>query len=77
MPDLGERAEQARRRAEGLAAIRLRYCINTHLEDQSLTTPVAGRRRRRPAGRRQPDRPGGVARGPRSEFGAGESSVRR
>ncbi len=51
MPDLEERAEQARRRAEGLAAIRLRYCINTHLEDQSLTTPAA--EAMRPLARRQ------------------------
>jgi hypothetical protein len=26
--------------AERLAAIRLRYCINTHLDDQGLTTPA-------------------------------------
>ncbi len=40
MPDHEKRAEQARRRAEGLAAIRLRYCINTHLDDQGITTPA-------------------------------------
>ncbi len=26
---------------EQLQAIRLRYCINTHLEDQGITTPAA------------------------------------
>jgi hypothetical protein len=41
MPDTEKRAGQARRRAEGLAAIRLRYCINTHLEDQGIATPAA------------------------------------
>ncbi len=40
MPDHEKRLEQARRRAEGLAAIRLRYCINTHLDDQGITTPA-------------------------------------
>ncbi len=29
------------RQAERLMAIRLRYTINTHLEDQGLTTPAA------------------------------------
>ena len=29
------------RQAERLLAIRLRYTINTHLEDQGITTPVA------------------------------------
>ena len=27
--------------ADRLVAIRLRYCINTHLEDQGITTPAA------------------------------------
>ncbi len=40
MPDHEKRAEQARRRAEGLAAIRLRYCINTHLDEQGIATPA-------------------------------------
>ena len=40
MPDHDKRAEQARRRAEGLAAIRLRYCINTHLDDLGIATPA-------------------------------------
>ena len=40
MPDHETRAEQARRRAEGLAAIRLRYCINTHLDEQGIATPA-------------------------------------
>ncbi len=40
MPDHQKRAEQARRRAEGLAAIRLRYCINTHLDDQGIAAPA-------------------------------------
>ena len=40
MPDHEKRLEQARRRAEGLAAIRLRYCINTHLDEQGITTPA-------------------------------------
>ena len=29
------------KQADRLAAIRLRYTINTHLEDQGLTTPAA------------------------------------
>jgi hypothetical protein len=29
------------RQAERLMAIRLRYVINTHLEDQGITTPAA------------------------------------
>jgi hypothetical protein len=29
------------RQVERLQAIRLRYCINTHLEDQGITTPTA------------------------------------
>jgi hypothetical protein len=29
------------RQAERLMAIRLRYIINTHLEDQGITTPAA------------------------------------
>ncbi len=29
------------KQAERLAAIRLRYCINTHLEDQGVTAPAA------------------------------------
>ena len=41
MPDHEKRLEQARRRAEGLAAIRLRYCINTHLDDQGIATPAS------------------------------------
>ncbi len=40
MPDHDKRLEQARRRAEGLAAIRLRYCINTHLDDRGIATPA-------------------------------------
>ncbi len=40
MPDHEKRAEQARHRAEGLAAIRLRYRINTHLDDQGIATPA-------------------------------------
>ena len=40
MPDHEKRAEQARHRAEGLAAIRLRYRINTHLDDQEIATPA-------------------------------------
>ena len=40
MPDHEKRLEQARRRAEGLAAIRLRYRINTHLDDQAIATPA-------------------------------------
>lgn len=40
MPDREERPEQARRRAEGLAAIRLRYRINTHLDDRGIATPA-------------------------------------
>ena len=40
MPDHEKRAEQAQRRAEGLAAIRLRYCINTHLDEQAIATPA-------------------------------------
>ena len=40
MPDHEKRPEQARRRAEGLAAIRLRYCINTHLDDRGIATPA-------------------------------------
>ena len=40
MPDHEKRLEQARRRAEGLAAIRLRYCINTHLDEQGIATPA-------------------------------------
>ena len=40
MPDHETRFEQARRRAEGLAAIRLRYCINTHLDEQGIATPA-------------------------------------
>ena len=40
MPDHEKRAEQARRRAEDPAAIRLRYCINTHLDEQGITTPA-------------------------------------
>ena len=40
MPDHEKRAEQVRRRAEGLAAIRLRYCINTHLDEQGIATPA-------------------------------------
>lgn len=39
MPDHKKRLEQARRRAEGLGAIRLRYCINTHLDEQGIATP--------------------------------------
>ncbi len=31
----------ATKRAERLAAIRLRYTINTHLEDQGVTRPAA------------------------------------
>ena len=38
MPDHEKRLEQARRRAEGLATIRLRYCINTHLDEQGIAT---------------------------------------
>ncbi len=40
MPDHETRFEQARRRAEGLAAIRLRYRINTHLDEQGIATPA-------------------------------------
>ncbi len=40
MPDHEKRLEQARRRAEGLATIRLRYCINTHLDEQGIATPA-------------------------------------
>ena len=40
MPDHEKRREQARRRAEGLAAIRLRYCINTHLDERGTATPA-------------------------------------
>jgi hypothetical protein len=35
MAGTGKRAHQAER----LRAIRLRYCINTHLDDQGITTP--------------------------------------
>ena len=31
----------ATKQAERLAAIRLRYAINTHLEDQGVTEPIA------------------------------------
>ena len=31
----------ATKRAERLAAVRLRYAINTHLEDQGVTKPAA------------------------------------
>ena len=31
----------ATKQAERLATIRLRYAINTHLEDQGVTTPTA------------------------------------
>ncbi len=41
MPDHEKSLEQARRRAEGLAAIRLRYCINTHLDDRGIATPAS------------------------------------
>ncbi len=40
MRDHKKRLEQARRRAEGLAAIRFRYCINTHLDDRGIATPA-------------------------------------
>ncbi len=40
MPDHEKRLEQTRRRAESLAAIRLRYCINTHLDEQGIATPA-------------------------------------
>ena len=40
MPDYEKRCEQARCRAEGLAPIRLRYCINTHLDEQGIATPA-------------------------------------
>ena len=40
MPGHAKRLEQARRRAEGLAAIRLRYRINTHLDEQGIATPA-------------------------------------
>ena len=40
MADQEKRLEQARRRAEGLAAIRLRYRINTHLDDRGIATPA-------------------------------------
>ena len=37
--------------AEWLQAIRLRYSINTHLDDQGLGTPASIGAARRPAGR--------------------------
>ncbi|MBK1660267.1 hypothetical protein [Paracraurococcus ruber] len=37
MPDTVKREQQAER----LQAIRLRFTINTHLEDQDITTPAA------------------------------------
>jgi hypothetical protein len=37
MPGSVKREHQAER----LQAIRLRYCINTHLEDQGISTPAA------------------------------------
>ncbi len=40
MRDHEKRLEQARHRAEGLAAIRFRYCINTHLDDRGIATPA-------------------------------------
>ncbi len=40
MRDHKKRLEQARRRAEGLAAIRFRYCSNTHLDDRGIATPA-------------------------------------
>ena len=41
MPDHETRREQARRRrAEGLAAIRLRHRINTRLDGQGIATPA-------------------------------------
>jgi hypothetical protein len=45
MPDTEKRTDQARRKAERLICIRLRYAINTHLEDRGLTTPAGDRRR--------------------------------
>ena len=41
MVDAEKRADAARRKTERLAAIRLRYSINTHLEDRGITTPAA------------------------------------
>lgn len=37
MPD----STRAARQTDRLLAIRLRYCLNTHLEDQGITTPAA------------------------------------
>src|SRR3954452_6341857 len=46
MPDAEPRVEQAGRRAERLVCIRLRYAIDTDLEDQGVTAPaVRGRGR--------------------------------
>jgi hypothetical protein len=48
------------RQAERLMAIRLRYTINTHLEDQGITTPAAigaAVGRHLPAGRKRHLRP--------------------
>jgi hypothetical protein len=52
MPGTEGKVEAARRRSERLACIRLRYAINTHLEDQDIATPAtigaaAGHRRSR------------------------------
>jgi hypothetical protein len=41
MPDTEKRTDQARRKAERLICMRLRYAINTHLEDKGPTTPAA------------------------------------
>ena len=41
MQETGRTTGKEQRRAERLAAIRLRYTVNTHLEDQGVTTPAA------------------------------------
>ena len=39
--EAGRTTGKEQRRAERLAAIRLRYAINTHLEDQGIATSAA------------------------------------
>jgi hypothetical protein len=41
MGTAGRTTGKEQRRAERLAAIRLRYAINTHLEDQGIATSAA------------------------------------
>jgi hypothetical protein len=41
MPETEKRAEATQRKAKRLISVRLRYAINTHLEDRGLTTPAA------------------------------------